>query len=221
MNIIADVAGEFDALVRLLGKMPMEKTIFVGDLNDRGQKSKEVIELVKSTQEFICLQSNHGDMFTDFYDTHMSGKRDSCYSPTDFGSNGGYSTLSSYLGKTVQNYDDMMAALKLIPLAHIEWLKNLPFYHQEDGLFVSHAAWSSRFTLEQACIVNDFSLLESSIIWTREQPVKRDGMFQVMGHNSHWGLKVFEGWGICIDQSRKSILTGFQWPSGEVFEEPY
>lgn len=46
INIIADVAGRFDELMELLGKMPAASlTLGVGDLVDRGPKSRQVIDV--------------------------------------------------------------------------------------------------------------------------------------------------------------------------------
>ena len=57
--IIGDVHGEFDSLRLLTDKLPKDsKLIFVGDLVDRGKKSKEVVEFVKSNN-YLCVLGNH------------------------------------------------------------------------------------------------------------------------------------------------------------------
>ena len=52
--VIGDVAGQYDALLRLLNQIPAEekkRIIFVGDLIDRGPKPIEVVDFVKKNAE--------------------------------------------------------------------------------------------------------------------------------------------------------------------------
>ena len=64
--IIGDVHGEFDSLRLLTDKLPKDsKLIFVGDLVDRGKKSKEVVEFVKSNN-YLCVLGNHEKMMLDY-----------------------------------------------------------------------------------------------------------------------------------------------------------
>ena len=64
--IIGDVHGEFDSLRLLTDKLPKDSNlIFVGDLVDRGKKSKEVVEFVKSNN-YLCVLGNHEKMMIDY-----------------------------------------------------------------------------------------------------------------------------------------------------------
>ena len=66
-NIIGDIAGRFDELMLLLAKMPeADKVILVGDMVDRGPKSKEVIEWAMNNPNVIAIKGNHEDMMVDF-----------------------------------------------------------------------------------------------------------------------------------------------------------
>lgn len=57
--VIGDVHGEFDMLMKLVAQLPKDaKLIFVGDLVNRGSKSKEVVEFVKE-KAFGAVQGNH------------------------------------------------------------------------------------------------------------------------------------------------------------------
>ena len=57
--IIGDVHGEFDSLKALKDKLPQNANlVFVGDLVDRGKKSKEVIDFVKDNN-YLCVLGNH------------------------------------------------------------------------------------------------------------------------------------------------------------------
>jgi len=221
MNIIADVAGRYDELMLLLNQMPKsDLTIYVGDLNDRGPKSKQVIEYVMSEPNSICLNSNHGDMFVDFYEGIHRYYRD------DFLRNGGITTLKSYgcglqdgdLQKIVDEVQDN------VPKKHIDWLKNLPYYYENDNVFISHAAKNPTFPLDSLC-VNDPKSIYYNLLWNRGEPGKIEGKLQIMGHNSHWGIKKFgnpdKPWAICIDGSRKNRLTGLHLTDLSLYHQDY
>ncbi len=60
--VIGDVHGEFDTLMALVAKLSKDaKLIFVGDLIDRGAKSKEVIEFVRQNNH-LCVLGNHEEL---------------------------------------------------------------------------------------------------------------------------------------------------------------
>lgn len=59
--IIGDIHGEYDTLIKLIEKLPFNaEIIFVGDLIDRGAKSREVIELIrkKTTDVYLEIMSS-------------------------------------------------------------------------------------------------------------------------------------------------------------------
>jgi len=226
VNIVSDVAGRFNEFLRLKEQMPDEPFLFVGDLNDRGKQSKEMIEWVMNDPNSKCLHSNHGAMFIDFYDGLKS-----YYHPEDFLRNGGFQTLVSYgYEPEMQGFSiDIRHAIKWCRenetmTKHVEWLRNLPWYHKEEGLFVSHAARHPMFPLEELC-KDTYESYNYSLIWNRHEPDKIDGVFQVLGHNSPWGLTWFgpagENWAVCLDDSRKDKLTAMHWPSLKIYQEDY
>lgn len=221
MNIIGDIAGRYDELQLLLAKMPkVDKTIYVGDLNDRGPKSKEVIEYVKNDPNSLCLHSNHGDMMVDFYDGIKN------YHAEDFIRNGGGATIKSY--DVGLHNGDLRAIIKdfrnKVPQEHIEWLRNLPYFYEDDKLFVSHAAKNPVFSVEQISS-NTPDSMDYNLLWNRGQPREIPGKLQVMGHNSHWGLKRFgtydNPWAMCIDGSRGNALTGLHVPTLTIYQQEY
>lgn len=203
MNIIADVAGQYDALLRLVAKMPREPVYTLGDLNDRGPNSKEVIQWAIDN-DINAIMGNHEHMMLDYY------LKWGLYDHFIWQSNGGSMTQLQY-------NEDPETLEK-----HLTWLKKRPFYYEIDGLFMSHGVWINGQKLEDACDL--YLNLHNSIIWNREEPLVRN-VVQVMGHNSHWGLKYFgdkeKPWAICLDDSRKGVVTGMHWPSMEIYQEPY
>jgi len=221
MNVIGDIAGRFDELMLLLDKMPKSDfTVYVGDLNDRGPKSKEVIEHVMNSPESYCAQSNHGDMMVDFYD---GIKR---YSSEDFLKNGGTATLKSY--DCGLHNGDIRAMVKefrsKVPESHINWLRDLPYYYENGKVFVSHAAKDPTRSLDSVC-TNYIESIYYNILWNRGEPGKMDGKLQIMGHNSHWSLKRFgvynNPYAMCIDGSKDNMLTGLHVPTLTIYQQEY
>lgn len=208
MNIISDIAGRFDELMLLLAQMPEnEPILLVGDLMDRGPKSKEVIEWAMNTPNVTTIKGNHEDMMIDF-----ALKTNKYISDTWF-MNGGNKTMQSYgcylEGSKLSNHERIR---ECIPKEHIEWMKSLPLFYKEDRLFISHAPWMKFSDLGE--ISNEFDCL-----WNRERPENHPGIFQIFGHNS--SLKQFGDYAICIDDSSRSKLTGIHWPSKKIYQQDY
>jgi len=92
--VIGDVHGCYKSLMALIEQLPKdEKICFVGDLMDRGPRSRQAIEFVKSG-EYDCVKGNHEDMMVNdlyFQEGHL--KVDYA---GGFVSNGGLATLESY-----------------------------------------------------------------------------------------------------------------------------
>jgi len=198
MNIIGDIAGRFDELMLLLVQMPKdEKIILVGDLVDRGPKSKEVIEWAMSTPNVITLMGNHEHMMIDYL------LNTGLYGPRIWEMNGGDKTLDSY-------YDSETGDV-VIPKEHLEWLKNLPKFYKEEGLYISHAPLRST-ELGYKEEIQDF-------LWNRNPPPKVPGVFQIFGHNS--SMKKYGDYSICIDDCSKRKLTGIHWPSKKIYQQDY
>lgn len=206
MNIIGDIAGRYDELMELVYIIPKDQEIvLVGDLNDRGPKSKEVIEWAMTTPNVITLDSNHGHMFVDYYNGCEQ------YDPGDFIFNGGYDTLLSY--GISPNYASIELEMKKnVPYSHIDFLNKALISYEKDNVFVSHAPWLGKGSRQE-------------LVWNRGEPTKMPGKLQVFGHNSHWGLRRFEDtdglWAICIDTSKQGLLTCFNTVEDKVYQVPY
>lgn len=215
ITVIADVAGQFDALVRLVDRLPNdEQIVLVGDLIDRGHFSFEVIEWAISDPRVTTILGNHEHMMLDYYEPRTGF---GLYPSSCWKSNGGTATVASY----ARNGHPRP------PAKHLAWIANLPLFHwsKDRDLLVTHAALSPGYDPEESPQHDNplNSEFDISLIWNRGEPSKRE-YFQVFGHNSHWGLREFKDdklWALCIDQSRTEVLTGFRWPSLEIITEPY
>lgn len=199
MNFIADVAGQYESLVRLLGKMPEERTVFLGDLIDRGPESRRVVELVRGHHE--CVLGNHEHMMMEW----VSGR--ARYGNV-WTANGGYATLANYaIGEASQK-----PTKEIIDDAH--WMGTLPLFIETDHVFASHAPWGAYESFELVTKLwlppAGFSLEERpngrSLIWNRRNPMVRrfkdaDGLsvapfgkikLQVFGHNPEPKVQEFK-----------------------------
>jgi len=245
-NIIGDIAGNYETMVSLLSKMPDAVPVSVGDMIDRGPHSKIVLDYFM--EKGIAILGNHEHIMLDELD-FMRSMRDGVsyhkyyqpglwhtYWPDNRGgmrSNGGLATIKSFGNLKVEK-GNMVASediLDLIPQKYIEWIRNLPLYIQEDGLFISHAAKRPDWTLERCCQLGDsiwkpsgkYKDMESSLIWNRGSPRRQKGIFQVHGHmagKTYWNWKDRDGqFGINLDSSKGRTMTGLHWPSMTVYEQ--
>lgn len=233
-NIIGDVAGQYKTLLVLLDKMPEGIPVSVGDMCDRGPQSKEVFEFFMKNG--LAVLGNHDHFVMDAYNDYRHWGSARCWIR-----NGGFETVQSFAGgqldpNTLTIEECGKIAKDLIPKEIGEWLNSLPKYLELDAnskgikAFVSHAARSKGMTLEEQCDLNkpakwSYDPIEASIIWNRGAMTRFEGYYQIIGHNSHWGLKHQSDsdgeFGICIDTSAQRVLTGIHWPSGVIYQQEY
>jgi serine/threonine protein phosphatase 1 len=134
--VIGDVHGRSALLDQLLANVPWDlerdKIIFLGDLIDRGNDAPGIVErvmrLVKANPNVIVLRGNHEQMLLDCLD----------YGDLQWliPENGGLATLNSY-GVDLAELQDV-SDIK-IPAEHVEFLRGLPFYHEDDHAIYVHA----------------------------------------------------------------------------------
>ncbi|SNR50168.1 metallophosphoesterase [Puniceibacterium sediminis] len=146
---VGDVHGCLDLLLSLLHKLgetghPDAKLILVGDYVDRGEQSREVLELLQSMQsehpgEIICLMGNHERMLLDFLDDPVRhGPR--------WLATGGLQTLASYRIAAVSQNSGQEAWVTIRDkfreaLGPTEkWLRELPLIWRTGNVAVVHAA---------------------------------------------------------------------------------
>lgn len=122
--IIGDVHGCFYTLKNLIESLPKgAELIFVGDLCDKGNFSKDVIDFVIQNG-YACIKGNHEHLMETyledaiFHDKHSPWSSDKRY--------GGMVTLESYQG----DHNKM--------LGHLAWIKTLPTYIELDKYFITH-----------------------------------------------------------------------------------
>ena len=171
MNIIGDIAGEYKTLLALIEKMPKDEIILLGDLNDRGPQSKEVIEWAIKTPNVVTMNSNHGHMMVEAYEqSSLSDPPPRYYEKGIWFYNGGTATLNScnkdwkneimfsevdmgYGGKMVTYVEHLLH--HLIPKNHINFLKNCPMYLKRDNFIISHAPHNVMISLDEASMLGE------------------------------------------------------------------
>lgn len=200
---IGDVHGCYDKLVKLLDIISYnskeDQLVLLGDYIDRGDKSKETIELVMKlvNNGAIALKGNHEDMFLNSIINPSN-----IYGKDDFNIwfyNGGNKTLENYKvdGKV------------LIPEEHMEFIKNLPeWYETEDYIFV-HAGLSVNKTSPSESLSFDLMWIRDEWIYSRY-----NGKKVIFGHTptqniSNKNKPWFGKNKICID-------TGAVFPNGKL-----
>lgn len=204
MYIIGDVHGCFDTLQGLLSQLPdweTKRVAFVGDLIDRGPKSRQVVEFVKSLVEkgiADCVKGNHEDMMVDYgsngYNAMWIG-------------NGGQQCLDSYFEKPDITHpsrdpesDEYVPGLYLKGIfnqevfnQHCDWMDLLPVYLEypelkRDGryLVVSHShatvVWDEVLKGDEA----NWDIVHNAMLWGRPRKFKRrhqeHNIYNIIGH---------------------------------------
>lgn len=202
--VFGDVAGQYDALEKLLKQIPKDdskRLLSVGDMIDRGPKPIEVVDFFKNNGE--ALHGNHENMFVDYYEnTHR-------YDNGLWTYNGG--------DVTKEAYDKNPDKLK----EHLPWIKKLPLYIETDEFFISHGIWSGFSELEHA--LQPFESTPSghrgahNLYWNRDNLIKRD-KFQIYGHN---GLISRTPYSICIDSQRDGHLAAYDTDTKKIYRASF
>jgi len=193
--VIGDVHGQFEALMQLLAKLPhgfpKEDICFSGDLIDRGEFNREVVEFVIQ-QGFEVSKGNHEDFMVKF-----GVSRDADY--WTHAQNGGAATLGQY---DIHSEDGAKVFQE-----HKDWMKELPLYLEyndvvdEKGqhLVVSHSSAASTWRCRDPKNGNhDF--FRHNVLRERDMnPKDIPEIYNIFGHTPQENEpRIRDGWA-CID----------------------
>lgn len=182
-NIIA-VIGDIHGCINTLKKLYESilkydcKVYSVGDLIDRGNFSKEVVQFCID-ENIHPVRGNHEQMLLDAIANYRNfikegengySQLDLCGELDTFYINKGYKTQISYTG-TSDRKNFYKLEEKLIELGHLEFLKKLPIKIEFENIVITHAG-----------IIE--GMPEINMLWNREIPDKI-GKLQVFGHTPH------------------------------------
>jgi hypothetical protein len=227
MNIIGDVAGQYEALMRLVKRMKQvdkEGFIFVGDLVDRGPDSAKVIDWVRKNAK--AIMGNHEHMMLDYHDAanlygridekalrqypYMSEFKDQHW----WMGQGGNETLNSY-GNDEGKFKD-----------HVEYLKSLPVIMQHNDYIISHAPLIRQLEEDDIDSISGVPAnklaedFKSEQTWNRKpsRPIKNK--IQIHGHNSRIAVDT-TAIAICIDSSAEGYVNGYSTMTEKMYREPH
>jgi len=188
--VIGDVHGRIDLLNSLLDIIETDKTtnagtsaeiVFVGDLADRGDASRAVLETVfemtRSDTNVHCIMGNHERMLLDFLDKPETNA-------SRWLRNGAIPTLASFGLKEVSQNPDVAQLLNIrnefqdaIPEGLEDWLRALPLFWQSGTLVVVHGAADPNKTIAEQ---SEDTLLWGNAAFNRTS--RKDGIWVAHGH---------------------------------------
>lgn len=223
-NVIADIAGRYKTLQALLKKMPEAIPLSVGDMVDRGDASKQVLDFFMQPGREALL-GNHEHMMWDYCrreEAHLNNEVFvSQYSSRDWLFNGGTTTLKSFGGKVDSKYVRYIESLPIQKLVEVDNKK----------ILISHTFTPSSDNLPNT---NTLAKIEHSnkefpfnMIWNRRYPIEIEGIYlQIAGHNSQFGFRKFanqsgDTYAICMDASAQEVLTGIHLPTMTIYTQEY
>ena len=183
--IIGDVHGCYESLMALIAKFPRKfdsKMCFVGDLCDRGPRSSEVIEFVRS-HGHDCVKGNHERRFLLAQQSALRCVKERkivIHGSDDINwiaKSGGSDTMRSYFQPQFS---------ELLPV-HLRYLENLPTYLQYDicddtarALVVSHSAVGNMWKFKDfETLRDDFN---AHVLSGRDDYTDNADIFNVYGH---------------------------------------
>lgn len=182
--VIGDVHGKAGMLEDLLKTWDGQtQLLFLGDLIDRGEDSRRVLEMVKDlvdNQGAICLSGNHEYMFLTWLD-------DPEESYDHYRRNGGDTTINSILGRPLDAPVDGVEDAKRVATEAadlVEFIRQMPFVVETDKYIFVHAGID--LTLDDWHETTDYKK-----VWLRKpfhEAENHTGKTIVFGHTPVYGL---------------------------------
>lgn len=202
--VIGDVHGCFYTLLNLLKQLPQDANIiFVGDLCDKGNYSKDVIEFVIQNR-YACVKGNHEHLFEKYI---LDAVENNIHSP--------WSSDKRYGGLAcIQSYKNDIKLIK----KHLKWIQNLPMYLEVEQYFITHGFALEYYQhRENKEYYNDFLLNR----YYEGDTVSNTEVINIFGHCTFDSV-VDGGNFFCIDTacSYGNKLTAFALKSHKIYEEP-
>ncbi|UNY39882.1 serine/threonine protein phosphatase [Bacillus phage vB_BauM_KLEB27-3] len=179
--ILSDIHGMYSHFTSILEKFNPENhnLVILGDLVDRGLHSLEVITACMNLQkaypnQVLILKGNHEDMFLNFLE-HPDTETGDWYF-----NNGGYQTCTSFLNNEyvkIQSYEKIAESILSKRKEEVQFLNNLPLYHETDHIIFVHAGVNLRMEDWRNGSEKDF-------LWSRDMKYSKNTTSKkiVFGH---------------------------------------
>lgn len=136
--VVSDIHGHYEPFMKLMDSVDYrpheDMLIALGDLIDRGPQSSDVVKWFlpgHPGDKAIVIKGNHEEGFLHFLEEKMA------YSAYVNVFMGGLRTIESYESVS----DEEMQQ-------HLHFLKNLPYYHRQDGFIFAHAGINTHKAME-------------------------------------------------------------------------
>lgn len=180
--VISDIHGCINTLRTLLDSHVIptkdDKLIFVGDYIDRGPDSKGVIDYIMDLQtqgfSIVALKGNHEEFMVTAYEEEQQLKSFLFFKETNKSKQqwmryGGSEAMRSFHAHKMNG----------IPYFYIDWINQLPLYHELDDFFIVHAGLNFD--------IDDPLQDKKAMLWIREyniNPAKINNKKLIHGHVS-------------------------------------
>ena len=235
--VIADTHGKKEMLERLLQKIPENSlVIFVGDMIDRGEDSRGVVEISK---KYLSVLGNHEDMMINELDDLLKTKFSDIYNNRAMWlGNGGHQTLHSYLKNRENNFVSIVEnnikfykELDKIQLKKDKkYFESLPIIIKinkegvEIPLVVSHSNCLTFFKDSKLKEEVNKDYIKEYTLWNRMHAEGEDsGVFNIYGHTivpspMHSENYVAIDRGAFLSREGFEVLVAIEYPSLEIIE---
>jgi serine/threonine protein phosphatase 1 len=240
---IGDIHGDLDALFKLLACFPTldkdDTIVFVGDYIDRGPKSAEVIEFIRTLPKntpakVVALRGNHEDAWLKV----VTGGWPEFVLPPG---NGCLQAMRSFLKQpmpkegeeaTLEERDQMMLGT-FFPEDVIAWMDKLPFWYEDDHAIYVHAGLPKG---PEGFLHPSEVKAPIALLWCRDEDFFRNyrGKMVVFGHtateylpnelSSYTPEDPTDIWagpccvGLDTGAGKGGFLTGLELPEMRVYE---
>ncbi len=186
IGVIGDIHGcylTFSSLYNELIKYT-DEVYTVGDLIDRGKKSKDVIDFIIENN-IKNIRGNHEDVLMKAFDAVDNSENSLIEIYKHHFKIGGETTFESYSGgKKPFLLSDYKTAVE--DTGHIEFMRELPVMIELPKIVISHAGIIKNATMQD-------------IIWNRTKPLLKMEKLQIIGHTPQDEVLYEKNWYMNID----------------------
>lgn len=189
---ISDIHGHYVELMNLYHTLvnkhdlrpERDQIIFLGDYVDGGYRTSDVINQLMEWQEryphWRFLYGNHEDLLLQAQGTqHFSNVFELWWKQ------GGRATAFSYIPEEEFTKYDSRHATSFIPKEHIEWMKSLPRYYEDQDYIFVHAGINPTIWKRNPGMENQ---QEFDLMWIRDpfiQSTRDFGKKVIFGHTAN------------------------------------
>ena len=190
---IGDIHGDLAHVFRLMASFPAlvasDTVVFMGDYVDRGPQSAEVIDFIRklpvqTAAKVVALRGNHEDAWLRVIDR---GWPEFVLPPP----NGCLAALRSFTGGEAPEENemaegaelDMMLSGSFFPEDVVTWMRDLPYWYEDDHAIYVHAGLPSG---PKGFLRPEEVKAKIALLWCRDEAFFRDyrGKLVVFGHTA-------------------------------------